>query len=373
MEYWSGLTRLTLSRGCEDTLKNAIRIAYPVDISGSYRAAACNVICAFLEGGVYSQHPALRSIFNSRCLWFDVLRIYLDRFDIAKGKSMRQLLATLLSMLSRSPNPSMTEDFKAYMLTALVDILFGTEAYPILKSAFYALDYLLNGDSISIATLLRTVQSHFSTFSKSEGDNQAWHPSLALSRRLQVCERGKAIPQIETTNGSMTSLEYASELLTHSLLDWVLHVEIASAAGHLLVTIMSKLRNQESAELSYRDARSGTPYWVTCLRRSASKHLEAIETYRYHIFPRLFLLDPKDNLKFLECLNLAQFLEGSFITLSESDTLLLFTALRVLKELGLKGIGTFMHFFTSEFCECKTDHSFIRCEQSQAIQTGHSQ
>lgn len=344
LETWWSVTRLTLFRECEGILKNTIRTAYLVDISASYRATACNVICAFLEGGLSSQNRALRALFDSQCLWFNVLRIYLDRFDSAKGKSMRQLLITLLSLLSRNSNLTMTEEFRAYMMSTLVETVFGTEPYPKLKSAFHALDHLLNGDSISVSDLLRTVQVYFSTSSRSKNGSQTWRPSMSRFRRLQICERGKAISEGEIKDGSTTSLEAASELLTHSLLDWVLHVEIASTAGHLLVTILRKLRAQTSAEMSYWDAVSGTPYWAACLRKNVSKHLEAIEVYRYHVFPRLFLLDSQDNLKFLESLHLAQLLDGDFIAFSGSDTLMLFTALRTLKELRLKYVGTSMEF-----------------------------
>ena len=323
------------TRDIENTLKNAMGTAYLVDVSPSHRAAACNAICAIIEAVSSSLHAGLRRLLDSECLWFGFLRIYLDRFNRAKAKCLRQVLTTLLSMLSKCLDGPKAERFRVHMMTTLLGVIFGRAAYPALKPALHALKFLLHGESISVTNLLNTARVYLSlSFQSSEGEQSLQHIK-SLTRAHQLCDRGRGLVESEAFNREMPALELVLEVLLHSLLGWVLHVEVAAAAGHLFVTFLDKLRVQKSAELEYHLAGSRVPCWAACLRQSVNDDVGILDVYKHHILPRLFKISAQDDLRFLESLQVVQKLNVDHPQSWESDVLLLFTALQVMREHGI--------------------------------------
>lgn len=84
----------------KDLLQQLFVFAEATQITLSYRAAACNALCGFVDATSTSNVSQVKSVSLNTLVWNRMLSLYLDRFQDASTRSMKQILATLLKMVA---------------------------------------------------------------------------------------------------------------------------------------------------------------------------------------------------------------------------------------------------------------------------------
>ncbi|KAI9815450.1 MAG: hypothetical protein M1827_002584 [Pycnora praestabilis] len=293
-----------------------MRTVASAKISSSHRAAASNAICGFLEQCLISPIDQLKDFCYSASVWSDLLTVYLERSEHAKGKSMRQLLATLASIITRNPNRPAATSIRDKAVERLLGIVFHQEPHSRAKAALHGLEYIVSNDVLETTELM----------------------SL-----FQVWSKGNALPSFsgfgltDVTNISMEVVAWTTsvEWLTKGILDWIGQPDVAPAAGHVVSALFLKLRRQQSRSYGYYNFLTKLPLWVAPLVNSVHKFPDALDNFKHQVFPGLFKLDLHDYILFIESLGLETMLSDDFQIVGSPATIFLLCALEVGKSMNL--------------------------------------
>lgn len=245
--------------------------------------------------------------------------VYLDRFDNAKAKPMRQVLVVLTNLLLQCSNKATKQTTRNNALLKLFNILFREHDHLRLKPASQALAHFLMKKLVTVDDMLDLFNN--------------WHLKQAADH----------------INGY--GRQQCAEYFLDGLLNWILQNDAAPAAGHLICVVLAKAREQQADLLSCTDSTTGLPSWVKPLEKSVRKAPHTIQNFKNYVFPDVFRLSLTDYLRCLEHWHLDDqirlkvidpVLDGEGNTWSEGDveTILLFAALQTGKETGLiKEVG----------------------------------
>lgn len=326
-------TQLRPRRDIARQIKDALKTAQTMGISSAHRTVACNFLCALLEKCLASSFFAIRALYDSECLCSHMLLVYLNRSEGTKSKCMRQLLATLLSIILKSTKLSLKTDFRRWMEARFMGTFMGESHMSDLKPTLQALEYMLNKDIIHVSDLLCLYQSRV----------DAAPQTSEVGVKFDVCCSAisqNKLPQSqlgETMVADPVAIQPggALKLFIHTMLKWVTHRDLATSAGHLTVMFFRKFHSQGSVELPFYDPSSQLPWWAACVQESVQEQEGALDAYRKYILPGLLKLNLHDDLLILDRLHLRDLLRGEARNDCDLNNLLLFTILRVMKELGL--------------------------------------
>ncbi|KAF2434532.1 hypothetical protein EJ08DRAFT_470303 [Tothia fuscella] len=269
------------------TLETFIDTAYDPEITVTHRAAATNAICSYLKSlaNCNGIHPLL-----SEELYSKAFAIIFERFEGAKGKSIRQLLNSYLVMFPKHPE-SVVENVWTAILSQVVRTLQVQGNHGKVKAALMVLSVFLNDRVVSL-------------------------------RQLTKCSY-----QLQGLDSKSSNTLQEDQLLwnfARTLFDWARYPESAPSAGQAICALIRSVKEQLVPETTI-----STPYWAVSLMNSMNEFPEALIYLRLYVFPTLFMIDFKDYIGFLEYLGLrTQPVPG--IT---TDTF--YSALQVGKEIGL--------------------------------------
>lgn len=300
-----------LYRRIEDVLELVLHTAGLVDISDAHRAAACNLTCALLERCSISPREDVRAVVWRNGAWIKFFRVFLERSDTAKGKSMRQVLVILTTLLIQAGDDSESSSIKNGILDDLFDILFEQNSQSKAKPALQALTHFLVSKLFTVRILLDAFLD--------------WNQRHALSN--------DQVPE---------SLDH-TQLFLRRLFSCTTRNDLAPAAGHFVVTLLDKGRQQQEGFARHSEL---YPVWAQPLRSTVGDAPESVPDFKNHLFPGLFKLNFDNYSQFLNFLHLEDHIrlcesnrtlasEENGFENEDSDEILLFAALQAGKEIGL--------------------------------------
>lgn len=250
-----------------------------------------------------------------------MFNIYIERFDNAKAKSMRQVLVVLSNVLLKADD-SRASNLRDQAIDRFLCIIIEQKNRLVAKPALHGLAHFLSKDLISISR-------------------------LAEFRR-------KPIGDHSSTSEWPESVKY----LLRQFLNWIPHHDTGQSASHLIKSFLDKIR-KDHAELVETDQL--LPIWVEPLVHSICAEPEMILEYRSHVFPHCFQSHLNEYLTFLLYLRLDNHLAVSIASTPHGDLKsgmsvedefnLLLAALQAGKELGIiKDTGSLFSFLPDDYC-----------------------
>lgn len=294
-----------------DALVGTASITY---IPASQRAGACNPLCSLLEKCQASHDERIRSLIWTKNIWSDLFDIFLERYDNAKPKSMRQVLLLLCSILQKDRSPT-AQTMRDHSVVRLVDVLFQEDDTSRVKPALSALSHFIQKDVISVDDVIIMFER--------------W--SADKARPLQL------FPPSGST----------FKTFLYGIMNWVNHQDTTPAAGNAVCIILEHARRQHAMHLTSSTS-DALPVWVDPLESIIRRNPDAMLNFKSHVFPDLFKPILTDYLRFLEHLHLDDHIKlkpsakGASRPSDDLEASLLFTSLQVGKDMGfVQEVGMF--------------------------------
>ena len=234
--------------------------------------------------------------------------IFFDRSEIAKGKSMRQLLVALINV-TKHQEPISKQRLVQTLLLRTFSIICRQSNQVKGKAALKVLSAFLSQGLIGLEQLAR----EYSAFETKERHSET------SSARLD---------------------EQVQELLQR-LFSWVEIRDTTGVARHTILICVREWKVLQSTD-DKDQVPKRLPIWVQPLLRNMLEHPEKLQEYKNQVFPELFAINTADYLAFLEHLGLWETLQqdhGNTLNLrsekEEFTEAILYASLQVGKETGL--------------------------------------
>ncbi|KAF1961684.1 HEAT repeat protein-like protein [Byssothecium circinans] len=281
------------------------------DLSISHRAAAYNTLCAVIEKCQASDVQYAREALLEDFIWARLFNIYLTRSDDAKGKSMRQVLLVLTSVLLKNENGRWLE-LRDRAVTAFVEIICQRQDRVRVKPALQGLAHFIQKGITSNTHLI-----------------DAYAKLLGLSTDVAA----------RTPN---------TQSLFSTFLSWIVHHDTALSAGHLIKNFLIQLRQSDRLSDS-NNADNGLPMWIQPVVETLRLWPDRIQEFKSHVFPHCFVPTFDEYLRFLSYLHFERhvgftgFIPPQLRTIEElvyswedlNEFRLLLAAIETGKELGI--------------------------------------
>ncbi|KAF2763505.1 hypothetical protein EJ05DRAFT_41398 [Pseudovirgaria hyperparasitica] len=293
-----------------NAITELLEIANGPNSTASQRTAACNPLCAVLETCHESKIKNVQGCLWTNDVWLQALSFFLERSDVVKPRSMRQLLVILTTTLREDVPPDRRTEVHEYVIQKLLKIITGRTSRSQLKPALQALELFLQKGILSVRELLTSY----------------------------------GLFQNQTLKG-ISSISALLRDLLQLLFNSIPNNDAAHTAGRLVSSLLTySLKQKDDLPDVYDDQKP--PPWVIPFYQSFSAHSEELQSYKNLVFPALFSFDLEDYLTFLYDLDL-----GNYVDVMEGNTSvkwytektlhpsakigLLFAALQSGKEIGL--------------------------------------
>ena len=277
-----------------DLLDSLFATVEQPQLSLGHRTAACNALCGFLDQGCASSAPEVQQLCQNHAAWSRLLRLYLERLQDPSARSMKQVLNTLVKLLSRDThrvedigNGGFSNFAEEATLRCLKHVC-GDGDLSCIKPSMMMLYTLLSKEKIKTGFLL----SLFSTVNRGNVDSEK---DQALSFK---------------TN----SMAFARDVLR-----WAHHVDISLAAGRLLATFLSSSYTIDGDGESNGPENDDQPRWTELLVDFALKNDDMPGITETYILPSLLRADSTIAIKFLRSLPLDKILHGKSGSLTDKE------------------------------------------------------
>lgn len=235
------------------------------DLESIHRAAASNALCAIIEHCHASPTEYVRLAILEDVIWGRLFNIYLERSDDAKGKSMRQMMMVLASVISRDDSPRKIE-LRKRAATSFLDIICKRQDRIKVKPALQGLAHFLLKDVIKIEHL------------------------VIIYNEL-----------LERPLGEQDVIAGLQEVFK-SFLGWVVHHDTALSAGHLVKNFL--LQAHRLSEYSAQSEGSPLlPLWVVPVVQTLRDWSDRTQEFKTHVFPHCFLPNINEYMYFLSYLH----------------------------------------------------------------------
>ncbi|KAF2448148.1 hypothetical protein P171DRAFT_352773 [Karstenula rhodostoma CBS 690.94] len=244
------------------------------DLGSGHRAAVCNVLCAILERCQALELQYVQDAILDDSIWSRAFTIYLEKSDGAKGKSVRQVLVTLTSILLRNQTPRAFE-LQERATTNLVDIICQRQDRVKVKPALQGLAHFIQKDIVNIPRLMEI------------------HAKILG----------------HTSNSSV--VEPDIQLLFATLLSWIVHHDTSLSAGHVVKNFLAQLRrtSHQNPTTVYDSVAS---VWVKPVVESLHQWPDRIQEFKTHVFPHCFLPNVEEYVHFLSYLHFPRHVDSSW-------------------------------------------------------------
>ncbi|KAE8856963.1 hypothetical protein PTNB29_08030 [Pyrenophora teres f. teres] len=244
-----------------DILDPVLETADLPELENSHRAAASNALCAIIEHCAASDSDYVREAILDDSIWFRIFDIYLQRSGDAKGKSMRQMLLVLSSVITKDQS-SRAVDLRSRSTASFLDIICEREDRIKVKPALQGLAHFLLRDVVSIAQLVKLFDQR-----REQSSDEAQEP-------------------------------VTTQTVFKSFLAWVIHHDTALSAGHLVKNFLVQARRLP--DYGVQDpTQSISPFWIEPVVETLRDWPDRIQEFKTHVFPHCFQPDITEYTRFL--------------------------------------------------------------------------
>lgn len=274
-------------------VENLFVTAEQPQLSVKHRVAACNALCGFLDQGCSSSAPELQKLCQSRVNWDRLLALYLEKLQDPPAKPMKQVLSTLMKLLSRDIKD--TQGIGVDQSLALAEV-----------ATFRALSYIRSDDDLSCVKPSMMMLDVLISKTKV-------HP-LTLASFFSLSSTSSS----RTERKGSTSEGNGVQDFIRSILRWARHADVSPVAGRLLGSFCLSLHLTDSKPPA-KALDSCSPVWVAPTLEFALESDSTLQTAETYILPHLLCIDPVATVEFLESLPLKDLLNGNVGLVSERD------------------------------------------------------
>ncbi len=273
--------------------------------------------------------PELMAFLLTTATWKAMLRVYLNRSEGSKPKSMKQVLVTLINCLSVWYDPSQARSMRDHTVLTFLYIIHYPSYTSDLKPALLGLEYIIRKEIVLVWDVVVYLQG-FATESLQ-----------ALARSVAQQFRGEEPVEVEidvspfSASASVAFSEATIEKFLSTLLVLASRTDLATPASRLVFILFKSLRKQSSKEVCFYHSVTKLPLWVSPLRQCLEEKPECLEALKHHVLPGLFTLDRLDFLQLVGSLPMKLLLAGMTPENKNSDFLFLLFSLHVAQSIGL--------------------------------------
>ncbi|KAH8724346.1 HEAT repeat protein-like protein [Phaeosphaeriaceae sp. PMI808] len=245
------------------------------DLNPGHRAAASNALCAVIECCQASTSEYVRIEILEDSVWLRSLEIYLQRSDNAKGKSMRQILLVLASVVTKDASPQALATRKQ-AATTFLDIICERQDRIKVKPALQGLAHFLHREVVTIPELVDIYD--------------------------------KLLIRSSSTHRRFSSVK----TLFQAFLAWIVHHDTSLSAGHLVKSFLSQARKLPNYFSVAKDG-SMWPLWIEPLVWTLHDWPDRMQEFKTHVFPHCFLPNIDEYIVFLSYMNFGAHVQSTGI------------------------------------------------------------
>ncbi|KAK1140581.1 hypothetical protein N8T08_010218 [Aspergillus melleus] len=337
-------TMLEISKGplgrfmqsCDDIEKvncvwqSLLKTFATASISHAHTSVACNTLSAFLDAARISKCEGTRRLVLSRETWLSVFEVFLIRFKDGKPKPMKQLLESLVTLLSKNLAEDDRQFIKSRVINATVPSIVLNERRSQLKACLVTLEILVRKNAISPIELITMVQNWL------QENAGRWVPLFqedckALS--IDVSQFSERTPN--DGSDSLGSQRTAAEVFVLALMAQAKSFELAAGPGDTMTAFFLKVKSLPQTSYSREYVQSLLSVWVAPVRHVILQNMHLLEPMSSYFLHPLFSIDPAGFRGFLNQLPLENLLTGDMHDAPVDDLSLLFASLQMAKKIGL--------------------------------------
>ena len=291
-------------------------------ISPSHTVAACDALCAFFDTGLASRREETRRLILSSVMWSAVFEACLDRFEYSKPKPMRQVLLSLVKLLT---NQAQEERLKClqYIGDAVIGSVIVGEPRSRLKASLVALEVFIRKKAISpLDTILFT---------------REWLVNHHRKWRHALDEKYKSIGMdvVQLTDEGHLDSKTAATVLIQGLLIQSRNADFSSISGSVIALLLQGI--QADPVVQHRlngEKQDPSSVWTIPVKHIMLKNLDFLDQLSNHVLKPIFTVDPNGFRLFIDQLHLKSLITGEMAD-TPPELILLFSALQVGKKIGL--------------------------------------
>ncbi|KAJ9220006.1 hypothetical protein DTO169C6_7663 [Paecilomyces variotii] len=294
--------------------------------SASHTTTTCNAVSGFLDAALLSKNHETQEIALSKETWLSVFEVYVDRFEDAKPKPMKQVLNSLLKILAKYTDSGEVEALLSRAGEIILPSIITGEPRSRLKVSLLSLEIFVRKNAISPYQLMNMVSNFLST----HGD--LWKPVFEQHHETWI---SGSVMNGEVS-GEQYSITHVARIFTLALLIRATSPEIASASGAVLASLLQKIKAAlPSSENIYLDPTNSLPIWVAPTKQIMQRNMDALDTMSNHMLTPLFTVDSSGFRTFIDQLPVQILLSGDMTEAPLDQFTLLFSALQIGKKVGL--------------------------------------
>ncbi|KAI9043885.1 THADA/TRM732 family protein [Aspergillus affinis] len=337
-------TMLEISKGplgrfmqsCDDLQKvscvwqSLLKTFATASTSHSHTSVACNTLSAFLDAARISKCEGTRQLVLSRETWLSVFDVFLIRFKDGKPKPMKQLLESLVTLLSKNLAEDDRQFIKSRIINATVPSIVLNERRSQLKACLVTLEILVRKNTLSPIELIAMVQAWL------QGNAGRWVPLFqedckALSIDVSQFSERSSDDGLDNPGSQRT----AAEVLVLALMAQAKSFELAAGPGDTMTAFFLKVKALPQTSYSREYVQSLLSVWVAPVRHIILQNMNLLEPMSSYFLHPLFSIDPVGFRGFLNQLPLENLLTGDMHDAPVDELSLLFASLQMAKKIGL--------------------------------------
>lgn len=317
LRYVKNITSsLKLYSHSSSLLERLLHTAEEPRLEAAHRAAVCDTLCGFLEKGSVSQVDALRSMCLNASLLRRAMNMYLLRSGDAQAKPMRQVLTVLMKLLSTNPDDEVTMLLINEITYRCLTLIYSHEDVSCIRAAMNTLGMFLS-KSMLTAFLLIGMASNISKGNPPDGlpGSQTQSSTLPVEPELYMV---RDLPNFVAV-----------------LMGWLREVDVAPAAGHVVVSLFKALKDGKGSADSSPSSSSTVPLWLVPIIQAVREQPELVDSLEHHVLPGLLRLDSTSIDHVVSALPVRKIVEARIGSASEADIRLCLIVCKVADDLGI--------------------------------------
>ena len=301
-------------------LEKVLCTAEQPTLSAAHRAAACNALCGLVGRGAVSVVEEQRNLYLNATVWCRIITMYLERSGVVQAKPMRQVLTMLMKLLSLMADVEVATSLAKYAALKCVSIICSREDVSCVRAAMNVLEAFLNSGIMKSSSLVTL--SSISCAEKYVGDAPEFQNMQTESRLM------------DSGHSKVSSISEFGK----TVIGWLSEVDIAPAAGRLLVSFFKNLKEDTSTDNLSAMSSSPIPLWFLLIREVVHGETYLIEEIEHHVLPGLLRIDSSSIIHILRTLPLERLVRGEVGSVPEEEIRLCLVLIVVMKDLGLYAI-----------------------------------
>ena len=296
-------------------------------ISHDHTTTSCNALGAFLDAATASQHEKTRQLVYSHDTWLAVFEVYLDRFEDTKPKPMKQVLTSLVKVLTKQRSQGGSEQILSKIVDEIVPSIVLGEPRSRRKPSFVSLEIFIRKNAITPAELICRVQDWLLK------NHERW--TLVLQDDCKALSID--IPRfISQSSNDFWSRATTAKIFVLGFLSQAKNADFASSAGATLAALFQKLKAvPDTRYFSPEETQDLMSSWVPPVKHVMLQNLDGLEFMSNQILYPLSSIDSNGFRCFMDNLPYKSLVAGDMTDGSSEEFMLLFTALQGAKKIGL--------------------------------------